>query len=231
MMPEVAFTLERPGKANKNILCRIDSILCLGFAGRDKDKVQEHIDELRAIGVECPSETPVIYPTAGYLATTSRTIQVVGPDTGPEVEFAFLPHRNSFLVGLASDHTDRDLEKVDVNKSKQVCPKVLSSVVWDYKDLKEHWDHLILRSWVVTGGKKKIYQESTAAALISVEEIIERVEREYKVGPGTIILSGTIPALGGMVTPEHFAAALLDPIIDREIYLAYDICDLVQKRV
>ena len=66
-------------------------ILCFGFAGRNQKQVREHIEELMAIGVPCPLETPVIYPVAGYLATLDNSIQVLGSDTGPEVEFAFLP--------------------------------------------------------------------------------------------------------------------------------------------
>lgn len=227
-MSEIAFTLKRPGKPDEDIVYQVDLILCLGFAGRDQAKVQEHIDELRAIGVECPTETPVIYPTAGYLATTSDTVQVVGEDTGPEVEFVFAPYQDRLLVGLASDHTDRDLEKVNINKSKQVCPKVLSTVFWDYEDVKEHWDKLVLKSWIGVERGEEVYQDSPATALMSVEDLLERTKKDYEVKPGTIVLSGTVPVIGGdMATPEHFAAALVDPVVKREIRMAYSVCNLL----
>ncbi len=227
-MSEIAFTLKRPGKPDENVVYQVDLILCLGFAGRDQAKVQEHIDELRAIGVECPTETPVIYPAAGYLATTSDTVQVVGKDTGPEVEFVFVPYQDTLLVGLASDHTDRDLEKVSINKSKQACPKILSAVLWDYEDVKDHWDELVLKGWIGAEGEEELYQDSPATALMSVEDLLERTKKDYEVKPGTIILSGTVPAMGDMATPERFAAALVDPVAKREIRMAYSVCNLLE---
>lgn len=226
-MSELTLTIQRPGKLDEHISYQVDLILCLGFAGRDQAKVQEHIDELRAIGVECPAETPVIYPAASYLATTSDAIQVVGGDTGPEVEFAFVPYQDRLLVGLASDHTDRDLEKVSINKSKQACPKVISTVLWDYEDLKDHWDSLVLKGWIGAEGAEQAYQDSTAVALMPLEGLLERTKKDYEVKPGTIILSGTVPAIGGMATPERFTAALEDPVLKRKIHLAYDVSNLL----
>ncbi|MGI6128937.1 MAG: DUF2848 family protein [bacterium] len=222
-MSELSFTIKRPGKPDKTIAYPVDLILCFGFAGRDQAKVQEHIDELRAIGVECPTETPVIYPAAGYLATSLDTIQVLGKGTGPEVEFAFVPYNESLLIGLASDHTDRDLEKVNINKSKQICQKIISTELWDYEDLVNHWDRLELRGWIGTKGEEKLYHDSLATALLPLEDLIERANKEYELRPGTIVLSGTVPAIGGMATPERFEASLVDPVLGREIRLKYTV--------
>lgn len=56
------------------------------------------------------------------------------------MEFALLPYQGGLLVGLASDQTDRSLEKVGIYKSKQSCSKLLSSVLWDYEDVADHRD-------------------------------------------------------------------------------------------
>jgi hypothetical protein len=228
-MPQLTFTVERPKHSPETILYPVKLILCLGFAGRDQSKVREHIRELEAIGVECPAKTPVIYPASGLLATTAATVQVVGADTGPEVEFALLPYQGRLLVGLASDQTDRSLEKVSIYKSKQICPKPLSSVLWDYEDVADHWDELILRSWVNTGAEETLYQDSPASALLPVPTIMENVSQEYPDLEGVLILSGTVPTLGGLATPSKFAALLSDPVLGREIQLAYEVKDLLKK--
>lgn len=230
-MPQLTFTIERPKHPPETIVYPVKLILCLGFAGRDQSKVREHIRELEAIGVECPTKTPVIYPVSGLLATTADVIQVVGADTGPEVEFAFLPYQGRLLVGLASDQTDRSLERVSIYKSKQICPKPLSSVLWDFEDLADHWDELILRSWVHTGAEETLYQDSPASALLPVPTIMEHVRQEYPNLEGVLILSGTVPTLGGLATPAKFAALLSDPALNREmeIRLTYEVENLLRK--
>ncbi|HHY91908.1 MAG TPA: DUF2848 family protein [Firmicutes bacterium] len=228
-MPQLSFTIERPQHLPEPIVYPVGLILCLGFAGRDQEKVHEHIRELQAIGVECPAQTPVIYPASGLLATTDTAIQVVGSETGPEVEFVLVPYQNRLLVGLASDQTDRSLEKVSIYKSKQICAKPLSTVLWDYEDVADHWDQLVLRGWVETEGAKTLYQESPASALLPVPALLDHVRREYPDLEGAIILSGTVPTLSGLATPSRFTALLQDPVLGREIHLAYEVQNLLRK--
>lgn len=222
-MSKLKFSIERLNQTSKTINYETNLILCLGFAGRDQEAVQAHIDELKAIGVECPDETPVIYPAAGLMATTENEIQVIGEKTGPEIEFAFLPYEDKMLVGLASDHTDRELEAVSITKAKQICPKVISSVLWDYEDIKDHWDKLILKGWIKDDNKEKLYQDSDATALLSVEDLLKHAEKDYKLEPGIMVLSGTVPTVGDMATPTYFKAALIDPVLDRKIQIEYNV--------
>lgn len=228
-MQQLSFTIARPQRPPETIVYPVSLILCLGFAGRDQDKVREHIRELEAIGVECPAKTPVIYPAGGLLATTDSVIQVVGGETGPEVEFVFLPYQKRLLVGLASDQTDRSLEKTSIYKSKQICPKPLSNILWDYEDLTDHWDKLVLRGWVGPEGQETLYQDSPASALLPVPTLLEHVRQEYPNLEGAVILSGTVPTLGGLATPARFTALLHDPVLGREIRLTYGVQDLLAR--
>ncbi|WP_412759113.1 DUF2848 family protein [Neobacillus cucumis] len=47
-------------------------------------------------------------------------------------------------VTVGSVHTDRNLENLNVPKSKQACPNIVSRKVWRFEDVKGHWNLLEL---------------------------------------------------------------------------------------
>src|SRR5699024_12545366 len=49
-------------------------------------------------------------------------------------------------ITVGSDHTDRELEAVNIGKSKQVCGKPFGKKAWKLDDVLTHWDELILSS-------------------------------------------------------------------------------------
>ena len=124
-------------------------------------------------------------------------------------------------VGVASDHTDRELERLDIRKSKQVCPTILSRKLWNYAEIKETWDQITIRSWAIKDGQKNLYQESTLGSILPPEDLIQRVQEQVTGSLGGIaIFSGTPPLLAGEMI---FEGELLDTHVNRKITVAYDI--------
>jgi hypothetical protein len=157
--------------------------------------------------------------------TQKDAIQVEGRETSGEVEFFLLVGENSVYAGLASDHTDRELERLDIRKSKQVCPTILSRNLWNYEEVKGTWDQIQIRSWAIKDGQKSIYQESTLGSILPPEDLIRLVQEQLNDGIGGImIFSGTPPILSGeMVFADRFEAELLDASLNRKITIEYDI--------
>ncbi len=203
--------LQRDGK-REPVRFEVRRIVNAGFTGRDQAAVQRHIKELKAHGVPCPDQTPVLYPKLARLITTAAEIDVVGSGTSGEGEFVLLVEPNRILVAAGSDHTDRDLEKTTIEKSKLVCPNVLSPEVWDLVDARAGWDDLVLRSYATAGGKRTLYQEGRLAEMMTPDDLITLV-RERTDGDliGTAIYSGTLALLSGeLICGERFEVELSD---------------------
>jgi hypothetical protein len=126
---------------------------------------------------------------------------------------------------VASDHTDRELERFDIRKSKQVCPTVLSRSLWNYEETKENWDQIQIRSWAFKDGQKDIYQESTLGSILAPEDLIRLVQPQIE-GPleAIGIFSGTPPLLAGeMIFADRFEGELRDMNLNRKIAIGYSI--------
>ncbi|MGH7769033.1 MAG: DUF2848 family protein, partial [Candidatus Binatia bacterium] len=128
-------------------------------------------------------------------------------------------------VGVGSDHTDRELEKIDIPAAKQVCPKPVSTEVWRYADVRERWDNLILRSWVGESGREQLYQEGRMAALLRPEDVLALLRRRLgDLVDGAAVYTGTIPLIGGaFVSKQHFEAELFDEAAGRSLRCIYGI--------
>ncbi|MCK4984394.1 MAG: DUF2848 family protein, partial [Desulfobacterales bacterium] len=157
--------------------------------------------------------------------TQKDAIQVEGRETSGEVEFFMLVDESTIYVGVASDHTDRELERIDIRKSKQVCPTILSRNLWNYEEVKETWDQIQIRSWAIKDGQKSIYQESTLGSILPPEDLIRLVQQQLNDRIGSIALfSGTPPLLAGeMIFADRFEGELLDANFNRKITVEYDI--------
>ncbi|NIQ18355.1 MAG: DUF2848 domain-containing protein, partial [Candidatus Aenigmarchaeota archaeon] len=77
-----------------------------------------HIEELRREGIPPPPSVPMLFPVLSHNITTAGQIQVVGSRTSGEAEFVLLLDGENIFVGVGSDHTDRDLERHSIMKSK-----------------------------------------------------------------------------------------------------------------
>ena len=198
-----------------------------GYCGRNRADVQNHIEELRKEGVEPPDSVPLFVPISPYLMTTGDEIQVQRVTTSGEVEYLLLVHDDGEIyVGLVSDHTDREIERLDLPASKQLCSKVVARGVWPLRDVGDEWDNLVMSSWVFKGKSKVCYQSSSLACLLPPDRLLELAKGKTVDGlqGGTAILSGTIPISDGeIIYAERFEASLLDARSGRELRLAYAI--------
>ena len=210
------------------VTIEMDRVINAGYSGRDEADVRAHIDELLKddiIAAE-PERVPVTYQLSPYtlLADPGR-VQVVGEDTSGEAEYGLVVTGDETYVVAASDQTDRDLEKHGIQKSKQIAPNIISAAAWRLSDVRDHWDDIQLRAHNTVDGQREPYQDSSLAELLPPSDILEEVESRYEGAlSGTAVLSGTVPTVGGELSPgDRFEIELHDPVRDQTIDVTYDI--------
>ena len=124
------------------------------------------------------------------------------------------------------DHTDRKLEVVDIPKAKQIYPNTISRELWRLEDVADHWDDIIIRSWVKNGGEKKVLQEAKLTAMLDPMDLLERVKKLLK-NPddtqGLVIYSGTVAALFKADYSPYFESELEDPVLGRKLSNVYEL--------
>ena len=221
-MAEITFTLEAKGKRSQLTL-PIRQAVIAGWTGRDPVARDKHIAELEAIGIARPASTPIYYRVAARRLTTADSIEVSGPDSSGEVEFVLFSSEGRILVGLGSDHTDRKVETYGVTVSKQMCDKPVASVLWDFDEVRGHWDQMILRSHAWIGGARVLYQEGTFDGMLPVAELIQRGFGDKGLPDGCAMFGGTFAAKGGIRPASRFEFELEDPVLKRSIRHAYDV--------
>lgn len=203
----------------------INRLVVAGWTGRDPVAVEKHIAELEALGVARPASTPIFYRVSASRLTTGDVIEAAGDTSGGEVEYLLLRHDGRLWVGVGSDHTDREVEKYGVTTSKQMCDKPLASQFWAYDEVAPHWDRLILRSYVVEGGKRSSYQDGSVAAMLHPRELLSRYG-DGQISEGTLMFCGTLTAPGGVRATANFAYEIEDPVLGRKIAHAYRVISL-----
>lgn len=224
-MARLNLTIE--GKDGKRTVSfAVSRMVNAGYTSRDQRALRRHIDELRQKGIPAPSSIPTLYPVASYLILTGGTVEVVDERNSGEAEFVLLVKGKELLVAVGSDHTDRNLESTSIIKAKQMCPNVMSPTVWRFEELEDHWDELILRSWVTKDGKRILYQEGKVSELMSPHDLLSFVKSKLvdECMENLVIFSGTIPTIGGeIISGERFEAQLYDPVADRSLWCKYDV--------
>ncbi len=208
------FILETKGQ-EEEVWFDIIRMINAGYTGRDQEKVRRHIEELKKEGIPAPDSTPTAYEMITQLVYFDDEIEVVSERTSGEAEYVLLCGADEVYVGVGSDHTDRELEPVSILKSKQVCPNVMSNRIWRLKEVREDWDQMLLRSWTKEGaGEKFLYQEASLSAMLTPEDLMAFVQHKMQDQnlTGTLIFSGTIPALTGkFVYGSYFEVELFNP--------------------
>jgi hypothetical protein len=223
----------RGGLVNRAVPLR--HAVIAGWTGRDPVAREKHIAELEALGVARPATTPIYYRVAAARMTVASQIEVVGEDSSGEAEFVLLRDETGVWVGLGSDHTDRKVEAYNVTVSKQMCDKPLAPELWDFNDVRDHWDALVLRSWIEEDGERRLYQEGTVAAMLPPDTIVSGYAEgglaegglaEGGLAEGTVMLCGTLAAKGGVRPSRRFAMELFDPVRGRKLTHDYEIMTL-----
>ena len=185
-------------------------LLVAGFTGRDPEAVRRHVEELAREGVPPPKRVPDVFVANPTTLQIGGTVWAYDALSSGEIEYVLLIGRSDVYVCIGSDHTDRGLEALSIDKSKQVYPRVLSREAWRLNDLLEGWDELGLECRV--GGNDYVtpYQRGTLGQLIRPEKLLELI------GPsaaaGTVVFSGTLPVVGGSLRFEpRFEGSLSEP--------------------
>jgi hypothetical protein len=200
-----------------------------GYVGRNQDEVRHHIEELKKHGVPGPEIVPTLYSIVTTNLAQTGHIEVIGEETSGEAEFVLLVRSpGEIYVAAGSDHTDRSLETVSIELSKNICPNIISSEAWAFADVLPHWDTIELRSWVSVDGERVLYQEATLGSIMEPYDLMNFVaSRITGALEDTVIYSGTIGTVGGqLVFGDRFEAELRDPVLGRELHCAYDVSPL-----
>lgn len=204
----------------------VQTLVIAGWTGRDRAKLQEHIDELRELGVAPPSSTPIYYPLSASLLTQSDAIQVVGDGSSGEVEAMLIGTARGMLVTLTSDHTDRVAEAYSIQISKQMCAKPVARAAWWFKDVADRWDSLTLQSWQ----DGAVYQDGDCTAMLPPLDIVRGACGSTELPPGWAMPLGTLPVQGGIRGGDRFAMTLGDPKSGRTIEHAYRVEQVEKSR-
>ncbi|MFX0069053.1 MAG: DUF2848 family protein [Candidatus Hodarchaeota archaeon] len=196
----------------------------MGFAGRNRAVVMKHIEEAKKLGIIWEgSSVPVVLAASPERLTTDNTVQVKHEKTSGEVEYVILVNGPITYVTVGSDHTDREIEKLDLQKSKDAVPKIISSSVWLYEEVKDHWDDITIRSWIQRGGIKELYQDDKLRLLLTWEDL-EPVIKDH-VGEdlsGTAVFAGTIPTIKqDMLFADIWELEMFDPVLKRSLRHKY----------
>ncbi|MDA0230462.1 MAG: DUF2848 domain-containing protein [Proteobacteria bacterium] len=227
MAPQTILPLTLKSRSTSQPLrISVEQAVIAGWTGRDTAKMEEHIQELEKLGVTRPAATPLFYRVAAARLTLADAIETSGGQSSGEVEFVLLQNATGLYIGVGSDHTDREVETYGITVSKQMCDKPISSRVWPYAEVAGHWDELVVRSWAISQGARRLYQEGSVAAMRAPDDLIGRYTDGQALPPGTVMFGGTLPAIGGVAPAERFEFELVDPVLDRRIWGGYDIIEL-----
>ena len=212
---------------NDEVMFDVEHLILAGWTGRDETSVRGHMAELAEHGVPPPSTFPLFYRVSASLVSQTDRLEVLGPHTSGEIEYVIVAMDDGLWITVGSDQTDRKAEGHGVALSKQLAGKVLGPTLWRLDELRGRWDSLLLRAHVMIGGERVLYQEGALALMRTPDDLIAR----YTAGggsmkPGTVMMSGTLNAIGGIRPASRFEMLLEDPATGRAISHAYDVSEL-----
>ena len=201
-------------------------VVVAGWTGRDRDGLETHIRELEDLGVPRPAAMPIYYRVSAARATVASRIQASGARSSGEVEFVLAQWEGRLWVGVGSDHTDREVAAYNVTVSKQMCDKPIAPEFWSFEEIADHWDALVLRSFVHENGQRLLYQEGSVSTMLDPAVLIDGYCGEFGLPEGSLMLCGTLAAKGGIRPADRFEYEIEDPVLNRKIHHAYHIVSL-----
>ena len=221
MPTTLEFTIE-PENTTRRV--QIDNLVIAGWTGRNVEALEKHIVELEELGVPRPSSVPCFYRVGTEQFINGSEPQFLGETSSGEVEFVLIGTDEGMLIGVGSDHTDREVETYSVPVSKQMCVKPVSPNVWRYDDVAGHFDDLLLRAWATENGEKKLYQDGGVIAMRPPEELIGLyMPGETALPTGTAMYCGTLAAIGGIRPAQRFDVEIEDPVLGRKLSYGYNV--------
>ncbi|CAB3793036.1 hypothetical protein LMG28688_03639 [Paraburkholderia caffeinitolerans] len=223
-MKVIKFRIEEGAGRYTERAITINNLVIAGWTGRDTVAMEKHIRELEELGVKRPAYTPVFYRVAADRIGAAPSIQVTGEESSGEAEFVLVKAGGETFVGIASDHTDRQVETYGITVSKQMCEKPCSDTLWRLSEVAGHWDDLLLRSYATIDGERVLYQEGKVTAMRSPQDLLAQfASRGGQFEDGTAMLCGTLAAIGGIRAAQAFEVVLEDPVLGRTLRHAYEV--------
>lgn len=208
---------------NKVLCFEPKRLINAGYTGRNQEAVRAHVEELRKVGIPAPQKTPVFFPKAADLIRQEGVISALDKDCSGEVEFVLLATEDGWYITVGCDVFDFRVEGFQSDKSKCLYPNYLAASAWRYEDVKDHWDELVLRSWIGPD-HATLYQEGTLSQILHVEDMVEMLKPCLVDGvvPGTVLSGGSLGCfVEGMPYMECFEFELEDPVLNRKIKGSY----------
>ncbi|CAB4806371.1 unannotated protein [freshwater metagenome] len=223
-------TLHEVNGDTKSVLFRVSEVFNFGYAGRNQRAIQEHVDELVALGLPAPTTVPALFLLPPQQTTTATELVVAGSDTYGEVEYALMLSEIGWLVTVASDHSDFAVERLSTARSKAVCPDVLSPECWRLDDLLSQWDQLDLKCSRTDNQGEKEVQHGSLSELLPPADLLIILERRLgrKPSVGSVVLSGTLsgePLPGAL----SWSVSMSDPATGRILEHKYQVRALADE--
>jgi hypothetical protein len=199
-----------------------EMVIVAGYTARDRASVMHHIDELAAIGIPPPPMVPMYWKFPPWLLMSEERMVVVGAETSGEAEVLLIVDGDELFVSLASDHTDRAAEAIDIGMSKGICPKMCAREAWPATSIGDRWGELELRSFIADGDDCEVpYQSGKCSSLVSPLELLANLP--FARPRCFVMLTGTVPVEGGVRPAARFRAELHDLATGRSIAFGYRI--------
>ena len=222
--PVLQLNLES-ASASQNCTVSVKRLIIAGWTGRDREAMEKHICELEELGITRPASTPIFYRVSNSRLTTASVIQVNGDDSSGEVEFVLTNLGDKIWIGAGSDHTDRKVEAYGVTVSKQICDKPFAQTMWLLDDIVDHWDSLIVRSYIDENGERTLYQEGNVDSMLSPMDLLAEFETQHndKLNPGDFMFGGTLAAINGIRPADGMEIELHDPVTNKSIKHKYNL--------
>jgi hypothetical protein len=108
-----------------------------------------------------------------------------------------------------------------------MCEKPIGPNFWLYDDVREHWDSLELRAYVVEQGQRQLYQCGSVAEMLRPDALLAKSpDGTGQPRADSLMFCGTLPAIGGIRPAARFEIELIDPVLQRSLEHGYDIVPL-----
>jgi hypothetical protein len=93
--------------------------------------------------------------------------------------------------------------------------------------MKDHWDGLVLRSWITRNSQQLLYQEGVVTRMLPPGDLIARYTGGGTTLPiGTVMFCGTMPLLAPIGPATEFQMELEDPVLGRTLRHRYSTREL-----
>ncbi len=209
----------------------IERMYNFGSATRNPHDAKAHQEEVADAGVGIAFDIPAprVYPISSHNLVSDNEVFVHNGETSGEVEIALLCDGAELLIGVGSDHTDRQLERHSIVWSKQAYPNVVARRFWPMADIRDHWDDLVLESWV----DGRAYQHVGVDIFLHPDDLLSAMNVRVAALPARFILfSGTYVSVDkALGFGRQWRFRLSDPKLGRSIAHTYTLTNILEEIV